>query len=227
MAREPADYDRALQRPHDPRYHGARGENGPEARDREEGGPEEEAPDAAPEGPELPPVLHPIPGAVVPRHVLFGVVVFPDDGQLGHVVPGLLEFPHGRLRVRMGVVDRHHRVLSCHGRPPCLPLPRLPGPRPIPGWGPWGLVSHSSAPKHSSFVHLPPSPQAKSREQPALWPPVPRPGPSPPRGARGPARHLLDGPLSAERELAGAGPLLGPDTGLGQHRRKIITPRPV
>jgi hypothetical protein len=61
---------------------------------------------------------------------------------------------------------------------------------------------------HAVSIH-PPLPPSPTPAAPGRVASGCRRGPVPPGGARRPARRLLDGPLSAGRELAGAGPLLG------------------
>jgi len=98
-------HDCAFQCADDPRNEGARHEDQADAWNDEESGPDEQSPEPAPEGAEFAPFLHPIADVIVAHHVLIGLVILADDGQLCHIHSRPLKFLHRLLSVRMRVKD--------------------------------------------------------------------------------------------------------------------------
>ena len=94
--------------PHDER---SRHEQLTDARHPEERGAEQQPPEAAPEGPQLAPVLHAVAGVVVADDMLFRVVILADDRQLLHVEAVLLKFADGVFGLVVGLEDRDDGVL--------------------------------------------------------------------------------------------------------------------
>ena len=84
----------------------------------EESRAKEKPPQASPEGPELPPELHPVPGVVEPDDILLGMVVLPHHGERLHVKARFLELFDRGIGIGVGLVDSNHCVLVAHFIPP-------------------------------------------------------------------------------------------------------------
>ena len=110
-----AHHHGAFQRSDNPTDHWAKYDQGSDAGDKEKRRPKQQAPKAAPKGPEFTPDLHALAGIVVADNVLFGVIVFADDGQLFHVEPRALEFFDALFCLGVGVVDANYCVILSHG----------------------------------------------------------------------------------------------------------------
>src|SRR5215471_3558908 len=91
-----------LQRADQGGHEGTRQDNRTKARDEEEGGPKEQAPQPTPEGPDPAPGLHAISSVVVADHVRLGVVVLAHDGKLPHIEAPSLKGLYRLLRLVMG-----------------------------------------------------------------------------------------------------------------------------